>query len=132
MWFGVMVVMVVRYQQTPNAKDWNDLDWLKWVAGLISGLYHWAGTCKMGVATDTAAVVDTQLRVHGITGLRIADCSVMPIVVSTHPSASATMIGERCAYFIQGWSKYADPTLNPGLKSSASPAATASPAAAKK
>ena len=46
---------------------------------------------------DDRAVVDDQLRVHGVEGLRIADCSIMPRVVSGNTSAPAIMIGEKCA-----------------------------------
>jgi choline dehydrogenase len=57
--------------------------------------YHPVGTCKMG--QDPMAVVDPKLRVHGISGLRIADCSIMPMIISGNTSIPAMMIGERCA-----------------------------------
>ncbi|CAK9809025.1 Glucose dehydrogenase [FAD, quinone] [Anthophora plagiata] len=62
---------------------------------------HQAGSCKMGPANDPMAVVDNQLRVHGIKGLRIADTSIMPQVVSSNTAAPAIMIGERAAAFIK-------------------------------
>lgn len=62
--------------------------------------YHPVGTCKMGSGPD--AVVDPQLRVHGIERLRIADCSIMPRLISNNTNATAIMIGERCADFIRG------------------------------
>ena len=49
---------------------------------------------------DTRAVVDNRLRVYGVQGLRIADCSVMPNVVSGNTNAPAMMIGEKCAAMI--------------------------------
>lgn len=61
---------------------------------------HPAGTCKMGL--DEWAVVDPQLRVHGIDRLRVCDASVMPRLISTNTNATAIMIGERCAHFIKG------------------------------
>ena len=61
--------------------------------------HHQAGSCKMGV--DALAVVDPQLRVHGTTGLRIADASIMPTVTSGNTAAPTTMIGERCADLIK-------------------------------
>jgi choline dehydrogenase len=57
--------------------------------------HHQAGTCKMGI--DERAVVDPRLRVHGITGLRVADASIMPLVTSGNTAAPTAMIGERCA-----------------------------------
>ena len=61
--------------------------------------FHFGGTCRMG--EDEDAVVDAQLRVRGIDGLRIADCSVMPRLVGGNTNAAAIMIGERCADFLQ-------------------------------
>lgn len=63
-------------------------------------IYHPAGTCKMGPATDTAAVVDPALRVRGVDGLRIADASVMPEVVNATPHAACVMIGEQAALLV--------------------------------
>ena len=61
--------------------------------------YHPAGTCRMG--SDADAVVDTRLRVRGIAGLRIADNSIMPQLISANTNATAIMIGERAAEFIR-------------------------------
>jgi choline dehydrogenase len=58
-------------------------------------IYHAAGTCRMG--RDAGAVVDDHLRVHGIRGLRIADASIMPTVVSATTHPAAVMIGEKAA-----------------------------------
>lgn len=59
--------------------------------------YHVCGTCKMGPDDDPMAVVDAQLMVRGISGLRIADASVMPCVTSNNINAAVIMIGEKCA-----------------------------------
>ena len=56
---------------------------------------HPAGTCRAG--TDEMAVVDPQLRVHGIKGLRVADASIMPTLISGNPNAVCIMIGEKLA-----------------------------------
>ena len=62
-------------------------------------LYHPVGTCRMG--TDDMAVVDPELRVRGIEGLRVADVSVMPRLNRGHTQAPAVMIGERAADFVR-------------------------------
>lgn len=67
---------------------------------LAKTVYHPSCTCKMGV--DDMAVVDPQLRVHGIDRLRVADVSIMPTIVSGNTNAPTIMIGERCADFILG------------------------------
>lgn len=65
-------------------------------------VYHPSGTAKMGPMTDKTAVVDSQLRVHGLRGLRVGDASIMPTLISGNTNAPAIMIGERCARFILG------------------------------
>ncbi|KAL4711845.1 hypothetical protein ACJJTC_006014 [Scirpophaga incertulas] len=61
---------------------------------------HQAGTCKMGPDSDPMAVVDMQLKVHGIDGLRVADASIMPTVVTSNTAAPTVMIAERASEFI--------------------------------
>ncbi|XP_015109255.1 glucose dehydrogenase [FAD, quinone] [Diachasma alloeum] len=68
---------------------------------------HQAGSCKMGPANDPMAVVDPQLKVRGVRGLRVADTSIMPKVTSGNTAAPAMMIGSRAATFIkQDWLQY--------------------------
>ncbi|XP_060806690.1 glucose dehydrogenase [FAD, quinone] [Amyelois transitella] len=62
---------------------------------------HQVGTCKMGPASDPMAVVDMQLKVHGIEGLRVVDASIMPKVISANTAAPTIMIAERGAEFIR-------------------------------
>ncbi|WP_322032901.1 GMC family oxidoreductase [Paraburkholderia sp. J76] len=63
--------------------------------------YHPCGTCRMGPDTDPMAVVDAQLRVKGIDGLRVADASIMPAITSNNTNAPSIMIGEKCADMIR-------------------------------
>lgn len=63
-----------------------------------NSVYHPAGTCRMG--SDPSAVVDSQLRVHGVTRLRVADASVMPWVTSGNTNAPTAMIAERAAHWL--------------------------------
>ena len=62
-----------------------------------STIFHPSGTCMMAPATNPLAVVDPDLRVHGVSGLRVADASIMPTVVSGNTNAACIMIGEKCA-----------------------------------
>ncbi len=64
--------------------------------------FHPAGTCKMGPASDPLAVVDDQLRVHGLQGLRVIDASVMPTMLSANLNAATMMIGEKGSDMIRG------------------------------
>lgn len=68
-------------------------------------VFHPSGTAKMGPVTDKGAVVDNQLRVHGLKGLRVGDASIMPTLISGNTNAPSMMIGERCARFILGRDK---------------------------
>ena len=63
--------------------------------------YHVCGTAKMGPKSDAMAVVDAQLRLRGVEGLRIADASVMPRITSNNINAPVLMIGEKCAAMIK-------------------------------
>ncbi|KAH9499668.1 hypothetical protein Btru_074382 [Bulinus truncatus] len=62
---------------------------------------HPVGTCKMGPRGDSTAVVDSELRVHGLKGLRVVDASVMPFIISGNPNAPVIMIAERAADLIK-------------------------------
>ena len=65
-----------------------------------STVFHFMGTARMGPAADPRAVVDDRLRVHGITGLRVADASIMPSMPSANTHATTMMIGEKAADMI--------------------------------
>jgi len=74
-------------------------------------VHHPGGTCRMGAASDPLSVVDPELRVKGIAGLRVADASVMPKVIGGNTNAPCVMIGERCADFVLGKPKLAPAVL---------------------
>jgi choline dehydrogenase len=64
--------------------------------------FHLMGTCRMGAASDPTAVVDDQLRVHGLEGLRVVDASIMPTMPSANLNASVLMIAEKASDMIRG------------------------------
>lgn len=73
----------------------SDADILEYIRNTGDPVHHLAGSCKMG--DDAMAVVDSQLRVHGIANLRVADASIMPDIVSGNTHAACVMIGEKAA-----------------------------------
>jgi choline dehydrogenase len=82
----------------PGAHLRTDEEILDWVRHHAETTYHPVGTCKMG--GDAMAVVDNELRVHGIDGLRVADASIMPTLTSGNTNAPCIMIGEKCAEMV--------------------------------
>ena len=84
----------------PGAAVQSDTDLTAWLRANAMTTFHPVGTCRMGA--DPMAVVDARLAVHGIAGLRVADASVMPVIVSGNTNAPAIMIGEKAAAFILG------------------------------
>ena len=93
------LAQVIEHEIRPGPGAESDESLLAYVRASGATAYHPVGTCRIG--TDAAqSVVDPQLRVHGIAGLRIADTSVMPSIATTNTNAVAIVIGERAADFI--------------------------------
>ena len=82
-----------------SAKAQSDAELEAWIRQNADTIYHPVGTCRMG--QDALAVVDPQLRVHGVPGLRVVDASVMPRIVSGNTNAPTIMLAERAAHFMR-------------------------------
>ena len=83
----------------PGVKVTSDEALSSYIRSVCVTGYHPAGTCKMGI--DPMAVVDPQLRVHGVEGLRVVDASIMPTLVGGNTNAPTIMIGEKGADLIK-------------------------------
>ncbi len=83
----------------PGPDVTTDEELRRFAARATGTYFHPVGTCRMG--TDPDAVVDPELRVHGLTGLRVADASVMPTVVCVNTNAATIMIGESAADLVR-------------------------------
>ena len=86
---------VVGEEIGPGPNCESDQDLVEWIKNNAETTYHPVGTCKMG--NDPQAVVDDELKVHGISGLRVADASIMPTLTSGNTNAPSIMIGEKCS-----------------------------------
>ncbi len=82
-----------RITHTNEALDW-------WIRTSIGSSRHVSGTCKIGPDSDPMAVVDQQCRVKGVTGIWVADSSIMPRVTKANTNATTIMIGERVADWV--------------------------------
>ena len=91
----------------PGAQFQTDEELSRSAGDIGTTIFHPVGTAKMGPASDPQAVVDARLRVHGVTGLRIADASVMPTITSGNTGAPTLMIAERAAQWIAEQARYA-------------------------
>jgi choline dehydrogenase len=85
-------------EERPGADAINDAELLHYARQAASSLYHPVGTCQMGQGPN--AVVDASLKVHGLAGLRVADASIMPTLISGNINAATIMIAEKAADLI--------------------------------
>jgi choline dehydrogenase len=88
----------VAAEYRPGKETSSDDEILEFARNYGATIFHPVGTCKMG--GDAMAVVDARLRVHGIAGLRVADCSIMPTLVSGNTHAPAVMIAEKASQML--------------------------------
>jgi len=86
----------------PGPEVNSDDEFLSYAKQFGSTAYHLIGTARMGPDTDPTAVVDDQLRVHGMTGLRVVDASIMPSMPSANTYATTMMIAEKASDMIRG------------------------------
>lgn len=92
----------VRAELLPGPQVQTDDEFLDFVRRYAVTGYHVVGSCKMGPASDPLAVVDAQLRVHGMQGLRVIDASVMPTITSANTCAATVMLAEKAADMLLG------------------------------
>ncbi|MEO5962772.1 MAG: GMC oxidoreductase, partial [Thermomonas sp.] len=84
----------------PKRTDLSDSELVEFIRAKAESVYHPVGSCRMG--DGTASVVDGNLRVRGVDGLRVVDASVMPALPSGNTNAPTIMIAERAADLIRG------------------------------
>ncbi|AYV45053.1 choline dehydrogenase [Caulobacter flavus] len=89
-------------EYAPGAEVKSDEQIDAWIRAKAETIYHPVGTCRMGAAGDPLAVVDDQLRVQGLAGLRVIDASVMPTLIGGNTNAPTIMIAERAADLLRG------------------------------
>lgn len=92
---------LIRREVKPGPDAGDDAALLEFCRNHGATIFHPSGTCKMGPATDAAAVVDARLRVHGIGGLRVIDGSAMPTLVSGNTNAPVVMMAEKAVDMIR-------------------------------
>jgi len=86
----------------PGAGVVEDAEVDAWVRASVESAYHPSGTCRMGAADDPQAVVDPELRVIGVEGLRVVDSSVFPAITNGNLNAPTIMVGEKASDHILG------------------------------
>lgn len=89
-----------RGKEIYTADIQTDVQWETYIRQRADTIYHPVGTCKMGATHELMAVVDPQLRVKGVVGLRVVDASVMPMLVSGNTNAATVMLAEKAADFL--------------------------------
>ena len=93
---------LVTDENLPGANHVSDADLERFVRDTGAITQHAVGTCKMGIDSDTQAVVDAELKVRGVDALRVIDASIMPDVPGGNTNAPAIMIAEKGADLVRG------------------------------
>ncbi|HLS43791.1 MAG TPA: GMC oxidoreductase, partial [Paenalcaligenes sp.] len=96
---GPLGELLVR-EHRPGAESQSDEQVLEFCRNYGATIFHPSGTAKMGVASDATAVVDNELRVYGVQGLRVVDASIMPTLISGNTNVPVVMIAERASEMI--------------------------------
>ncbi|WP_055546802.1 GMC family oxidoreductase [Streptomyces sp. NBRC 110028] len=92
----------LKREVCPGPEVTSDEDISEYARKVAHTVYHPAGTCKMGAANDELAVVGPDLRIRGLSGIRIADASVFPTMPAVNPMIGVLMVGEKCADLLVG------------------------------
>jgi len=91
----------IKRELSPGIEIQDDSEVIEYARLTANTVYHPAGTCRMGDVHNPQTVVDSKLRVKGVNGLRVADASIFPTMVSVNPCINCMMIGEKCADFLR-------------------------------
>jgi choline dehydrogenase len=92
----------IKREIAPGPRVTSDEELSRYGRAVHHTVYHPAGTCKMGAAADETAVVDPDLRVRGLEGLRVADASIFPTMPTVNPMVTVLMVGEKAAELAAG------------------------------
>ncbi|MET8677796.1 GMC oxidoreductase [Streptomyces sp. NPDC004647] len=95
----------LKREVCPGPEVTSDEEISEYARKVAHTVYHPAGTCRMGAATDELAVVDPELRIRGLEGIRIADASVFPTMPAVNPMIGVLMVGEKCVELLAAGSK---------------------------
>jgi choline dehydrogenase-like flavoprotein len=129
------MVSRLRREVFPGPRATSDADISALAPATHQTIYHVSGTCRMGATDDPLAVLDPELKVRGVAGLRVADASVFPTIPSVNPVITVMLVAERAADLIARtadrypWARR-PPVRSRGRRARRGPAGDRSPTAA--